>query len=216
MKQQSELDRRRHRPAGQRRRDLVNVDGNSAPRARRHRAATIDNALYDAFGQRQVATIYDELNQYHVVMEWAPRLHARPERAVRCLRAGDADACSATTATARRPSSRTASDGHDRPAPRHLPVSANPALQQRLRRATCSATARPASMVPLSAIGASSANAPRRPSVNHQDAELATTISFNLGRRREPQRRARTRSRAGRGRHRHAHQRARQLRRARR
>jgi len=30
---------------------------------------TIDNTLYDAFGQRQVATIYTQLNQYHVVME---------------------------------------------------------------------------------------------------------------------------------------------------
>ena len=31
--------------------------------------SSIDNTLYDAFGQRQVATIYTELNQYHVVME---------------------------------------------------------------------------------------------------------------------------------------------------
>jgi multidrug efflux pump len=31
--------------------------------------ATIDNTLYDAFGQRQVSTIYTQLNQYHVVME---------------------------------------------------------------------------------------------------------------------------------------------------
>src|ERR1019366_5925241 len=30
---------------------------------------TIDSTLYDAFGQRQVSTIYTELNQYHVVME---------------------------------------------------------------------------------------------------------------------------------------------------
>ena len=29
----------------------------------------IDNTLYDAFGQRQVSTIYNQLNQYHVVME---------------------------------------------------------------------------------------------------------------------------------------------------
>jgi multidrug efflux pump len=31
--------------------------------------ATIDSTLYDAFGQRQVSTIYTQLNQYHVVME---------------------------------------------------------------------------------------------------------------------------------------------------
>jgi multidrug efflux pump len=32
----------------------------------------IDNALYDAFGQRQVSTIYSAINQYHVVMEVDP------------------------------------------------------------------------------------------------------------------------------------------------
>jgi multidrug efflux pump len=35
-------------------------------------AADIDNALYDAFGQRQVSIMYRALNQYHVVMEVAP------------------------------------------------------------------------------------------------------------------------------------------------
>ena len=33
----------------------------------------IDNVLYDAFGQRQVSTMYEPLNQYHVVMEVAPQ-----------------------------------------------------------------------------------------------------------------------------------------------
>jgi len=36
-------------------------------------AADIDAVLYDAFGQRQVSTIYEALNQYHVVMEVAPQ-----------------------------------------------------------------------------------------------------------------------------------------------
>ena len=39
----------------------------------------IDNALYDAFGQRQVSTIYRQLNQYHVVMEVAPQYQTSPE-----------------------------------------------------------------------------------------------------------------------------------------
>ncbi|CAM3007165.1 MULTISPECIES: efflux RND transporter permease subunit [Methylobacterium] len=39
----------------------------------------IDNTLYDAFGQRQVSTIYNPLNQYHVVMEIAPRYLESPE-----------------------------------------------------------------------------------------------------------------------------------------
>jgi multidrug efflux pump subunit AcrB len=39
----------------------------------------IDNTLYDAFGQRQVSTIYNPLNQYHVVMEAAPKYWQNPD-----------------------------------------------------------------------------------------------------------------------------------------
>jgi multidrug efflux pump len=39
----------------------------------------IDDTLYDAFGQRQVSTMYTQLNQYHVVMEVAPRFWQTPE-----------------------------------------------------------------------------------------------------------------------------------------
>jgi multidrug efflux pump len=42
-------------------------------------AAQIDNALYDAFGQRQISTIYKDKNQYHVVMEVAPTFWQNPE-----------------------------------------------------------------------------------------------------------------------------------------
>src|SRR5213075_2298863 len=42
-------------------------------------AADIDNALYDAFGQRQVSIMYRQLNQYHVVMEVAPEFARSPE-----------------------------------------------------------------------------------------------------------------------------------------
>ncbi len=41
--------------------------------------AMIDSTLYDAFGQRQVSTIYTRLNQYHVVMEVAPQYWQSPE-----------------------------------------------------------------------------------------------------------------------------------------
>ena len=40
----------------------------------------IDDTLYDAFGQRQVSTMYTPLNQYHVVMEVAPQFWQRPRR----------------------------------------------------------------------------------------------------------------------------------------
>ncbi|MBV8209868.1 MAG: efflux RND transporter permease subunit [Burkholderiaceae bacterium] len=39
---------------------------------------TVDSTLNDAFGQRQVSTIYEPLNQYHVVMEAAPRYDEEP------------------------------------------------------------------------------------------------------------------------------------------
>jgi multidrug efflux pump len=42
-------------------------------------AQDIDNALYDAFGQRQVSTMYSPLNQYHVVMEVAPEFQQTTE-----------------------------------------------------------------------------------------------------------------------------------------
>ena len=38
----------------------------------------MDDALYDAFGQRQVSTMYAALNQYHVVMEVDPRFQKDP------------------------------------------------------------------------------------------------------------------------------------------
>jgi multidrug efflux pump len=40
---------------------------------------TIDNALYDAFGQRQVSTMYKGINQYHVVMEVAQQFQQSPD-----------------------------------------------------------------------------------------------------------------------------------------
>jgi multidrug efflux pump len=42
-------------------------------------ARDIDNTLYDAFGQRQVSVIYTQSNQYHVVMEVAPRFWQDPD-----------------------------------------------------------------------------------------------------------------------------------------
>src|SRR5262245_54415545 len=42
-------------------------------------AKLLDDTLYDAFGQRQVAITYTPLNQYHVVMEVAPRYWQNPQ-----------------------------------------------------------------------------------------------------------------------------------------
>ena len=37
----------------------------------------IDDTLYDAFGQRQVSTMFTQLNQYHVVLEVEPAVSSR-------------------------------------------------------------------------------------------------------------------------------------------
>jgi len=42
-------------------------------------AQAIDNTLYDAFGQRQVSTIYTQLNQYHAVMQVDNRFQRNPD-----------------------------------------------------------------------------------------------------------------------------------------
>ena len=42
-------------------------------------AAQIDDALYSAFGQRQVSTMYRQMNQYHVVLEVAPEFQDNPD-----------------------------------------------------------------------------------------------------------------------------------------
>jgi multidrug efflux pump len=41
--------------------------------------SAIDNTLYDAFGQRQVSTIYTQLNQYHVILEVDPQFQQNPD-----------------------------------------------------------------------------------------------------------------------------------------
>ncbi|HKV04898.1 MAG TPA: multidrug efflux RND transporter permease subunit [Candidatus Acidoferrales bacterium] len=41
--------------------------------------AAIDNTLYDAFGQRQVSTMFTQLNQYHVVLEADPKFRQNPD-----------------------------------------------------------------------------------------------------------------------------------------
>jgi multidrug efflux pump len=42
--------------------------------------STIDNTLYDAFGQRQINTMYTQLNQYHVILEADPNFQLTPSK----------------------------------------------------------------------------------------------------------------------------------------
>ena len=56
----------------------LNIDRDTAARLNIN-LSEIDNTLYDAFGQRQVSTIYNDMNQYHVVMEVDPSFWQSPE-----------------------------------------------------------------------------------------------------------------------------------------
>jgi multidrug efflux pump len=42
--------------------------------------STLDNALYDAFGQRQISTMYTQVNQYHVILESQPQFQLDPNK----------------------------------------------------------------------------------------------------------------------------------------
>jgi multidrug efflux pump len=116
-------------------------------------AAAIDNVLYDAFGQREVSTMYTGLNQYFVVMEVDPRYQLGPDS----LNGIYVKANNAPGAPTAMPATTTAV-------------------------ATASAPLTPSSsgaMVPLSAIAHYES---RRTSlqVNHQGQYPAVTLTFNL------------------------------------
>ena len=69
----------------------LNVDRDTASRLGIS-MTTIDNTLYDAFGQRQVSTIYKSMNQYHVVMQVEPEFSQNPDSLRHIFIRGLADA----------------------------------------------------------------------------------------------------------------------------
>jgi multidrug efflux pump len=153
----------------------VKVDRESASRLGLTSSA-VDAALYNAFGQRQVATIYTELNQYHVVMEWAP-LYTRSPGSLADIfipathtvsSGGQVIATENTSGTGTTPTTTSTTS---------TPVSPNPALRNASAGNVLANT--PTSLVPLSAV-AKFVEESAATSVNHQDGELATTVSFNL------------------------------------
>jgi multidrug efflux pump len=56
----------------------INIDRQTASRLG-ITPTTIDNTLYDAFGQRQISTLFTQLNQYHVILEVPPAFRISPE-----------------------------------------------------------------------------------------------------------------------------------------
>jgi multidrug efflux pump len=67
-------------------------------------ADTIDSTLYDAFGQRQVSTLYTQSNQYHVILETLPDFQKDPRKLNDIYIQGAATAAATTTTTTGRSS----------------------------------------------------------------------------------------------------------------
>ncbi len=124
----------------------------------------INSALYNAFGQRSVATMYADMNQYSVVMEWAPEYAQSPVT----LRDVYVPAGRVTTAAA---------DGGAGSATSAGATSANPALRSASTGQPLSV--QPSRMVPLSAFASVRERAVPT-LVSHDGGELASTLSFNL------------------------------------
>ncbi|HEX3663901.1 MAG TPA: efflux RND transporter permease subunit [Rhizomicrobium sp.] len=146
----------------------------------------IDSTLYDAFGQRQVSTIYNDLNQYQVVMGVAPEFWQSPaslDDIYISTSAGTASGTQSSGAVSGTVQLTTAT------APTAAQVAADVVRNQALNALTNSGRGSASTgaavstsqetMVPLSAF--SSFNRGNTPlSVNHQGPFVATTFSFNL------------------------------------
>jgi multidrug efflux pump len=153
----------------------------------------VDNTLYDAFGQRQVSTIYQSLNQYHVVMGVAQRFWQDPTAlehifvstsggSVGGTQATNAVAGTTTTATRNARATTAASNNAAAVASDAVRNAQLNAITARGRGGASSGQAvstRVATMIPLSAI-AHYQTGTTPLAVNHQGTFVAATISFNL------------------------------------
>ena len=169
---------------------FVDVDHDTASRLGVN-LRDVDNALYDSFGQRQVANIYEDLNQYTVVMETAPMYSRAPDALANVYvpasgsigtpakaqaRSTSAAAVAASNAAASQTSSTSAAPQVSGGATAAA-NSANPGTRDQATGSALNTSVR--RMIPLSAI-AKFYNRATPAAINHQDAELATTVSFNL------------------------------------
>jgi len=133
----------------------------------------IDETLYDAFGQRQVTTLYTQLNQYHVVLETLPGFQTDPKKLqsiyVRSALAPTAPTVAANNGVTTVSPSTTSSVSLTGPSANTTAGSPSPPA----------VTAINGGAVPLSAFTHfESRTAPL--SVNHQGQFPVVTISFNL------------------------------------
>ncbi|HEV2111314.1 MAG TPA: efflux RND transporter permease subunit [Gammaproteobacteria bacterium] len=146
----------------------------------------IDNALYDAFGQRNVSTIYQQQNQYHVVMEVAPQYWQSPDSLKYIYvstSGGAASGTQSTNAVAGTVSAKTGSaPSADAVAADSARNAASNAIASTGRGAVSNGTpvsTKAETLVPLSVM-AHYVPGTTPLAVNHQGQFAASTLSFNL------------------------------------
>jgi multidrug efflux pump len=151
-------------------------------------ASTIDNTLYDAYGQREINTFYTQLNQYHVVLETQPEWQQNPAN-LRDLyiQANASTGTSGTSAVNSYSSSASISAGSNSittsvlytPSSATLTPPANALSTNNSTISNTSTSSTASNAVPLSAFTHLSTNTEAL-AVNHQGQFPAVTVSFNL------------------------------------
>jgi multidrug efflux pump len=145
----------------------------------------IDNTLYDAFGQRQVSTIYVARNQYHVVMEVAPRYWQNPETLKDVYistsggSVGGSQATNAVAGTVVATGSSASTNSANAQAARNLATNSIGATGKGVASTGSAVATSQETMIPLSAVAHFTQGATPL-AVNHQGLLVANTISFNL------------------------------------
>jgi multidrug efflux pump len=145
----------------------------------------IDNTLYDAFGQRQVSTIYVARNQYHVIMEVAPTYWQNPQtlKEVYVSTSGGSASGSQTTnavaGTVVSPSQTTSLGSIAANVVRNLATNSIGATGKGASSTGTAVSTSHETMIPLSSI-ARFGQGETLLVVNHQGLLVANTISFNL------------------------------------
>jgi len=143
-------------------------------------AAAIDNVLYDAFGQREVSTMYTALNQYYVVMEVDPRYQLSPDSLNGIyIKASNVPGATTAMPSTTTPTAATATAIPSIATRATVPAVTSPTAAQLSGTAATPAPTSSGAMVPLSAIAHYE---PQRTSlqVNHQGQYPAVTLTFNL------------------------------------
>ena len=154
---------------------------------------TIDNTLYDAFGQRQVNTMYTQLNQYHVILESEPQFQLDPDKLNKLYiqanaAAGTSGAPASSTGNGSTSAGSnatttsvlyTASANTLTPPTNALTFSSSTTTSSQGATSAGTTSSTRASAVPLSAFSHFETRTEAL-SINHQGQFPAVTVSFNL------------------------------------